>query len=393
MPRKKKEHLKRRKDGRFCCKYHGIAFYSYESDEEALALRDEYIANEQKGFSRQTVSDYALPWIKRTYPAVRDSTYEKLAIHLQHLIDEIGNKQISEIKPSDIKTVYANRYNGLSNTYIRSGKQLFCALFDSAQADGLIPFNPAREKSARPHKGNKPKERILSKRERYWIETLCTDHRAFPAVMTMLYAGLRPQECKAVIIERDIDFERNIITVRETAHVDGQKYEYTTAGKTEYSNRQVPLFPPLKRVLSGRKGYLISSAHGERVTIQTWKTAYKSYVCCMETAINGISRRWYGKTKEQRRLAEEGNLPEWIPFDVVPYTLRHGYCQFLRDSGVELNTARRWMGHKDAKMILKVYDSVSDDRSETERKKVENRLIQVQNGVQNDFSDAGTVEE
>ena len=119
MPRKKKEHLKRRKDGRFCCKYHGIAFYSYESDEEALALRDEYIANEQKGFSRQTVSDYALPWIKRTYPAVRDSTYEKLAIHLQHLIDEIGNKQISEIKPSDIKTVYANRYNGLSNTYIR----------------------------------------------------------------------------------------------------------------------------------------------------------------------------------------------------------------------------------------------------------------------------------
>lgn len=392
MPRKKKEHLKRRKDGRFCCKYHGIAFYSYESDEEALALRDEYIANEQKGFSRQTVSDYALPWIKRTYPAVRDSTYEKLAIHLQHLIDEIGNKMISEIKPSDIKTVYANRYNGLSNTYIRSGKQLFCALFDSAQADGLIPFNPAREKSARPHKGNKPKERILSKRERCWIETLCTDHRAFPAVMTMLYAGLRPQECKAVIIERDIDFERNIITVRETAHVDGQKYEYTTAGKTEYSNRQVPLFPPLKRVLSGRKGYLISSAHGERVTIQTWKTAYKSYVCCMETAINGISRRWYGKTKEQRRLAEEGKLPEWIPFDVVPYTLRHGYCQFLRDSGVELNTARRWMGHKDAKMILKVYDSVSDDRSETERKKVENRLIQVQNEVQNDFRDAGTVE-
>ena len=393
MPRKKKEHLKRRKDGRFCCKYHGIAFYSYESDEEALALRDEYIANEQKGFSRQTVSDYALPWIKRTYPAVRDSTYEKLAIHLQHLIDEIGNKQISEIKPSDIKSVYANRYNGLSNTYIRSGKQLFCALFDSAQADGLIPFNPAREKSARPHKGNKPKERILSKQERYWIETLCTDHRAFPAVMTMLYAGLRPQECKAVIIERDIDFERNIITVRETAHVDGQKYEYTTEGKTDHSNRQVPLFPPLKRVLSGRKGYLISSAHGERVTIQTWKTAYKSYVYCMETAINGISRRWYGKTKEQRRLAEEGNLPEWIPFDVVPYTLRHGYCQFLRDSGVELNTARRWMGHKDAKMILKVYDSVSDDRSETERKKVENRLIQVQNEVQNDFSDAGTVEE
>ena len=392
MPRKKKEHLKKRKDGRDCCKYKGIAFYSYVSDEEALSLRDEYIANEQRGFSRQTVSDYALPWIKRSYPAVKDSTYEKLAIHLQHLLDEIGNKQLSEVKPSDIKTVYTNQYKDLSNSYIRSGKQLFCALFDSAQADGLIPFNPAREKSAKPHKGNKPKERILSKQERHWIETLCTDHRAYPAVMTMLYAGLRPQECKAIIIERDIDFEKNIITVRETAHIDGQKYEFTTEGKTEQSNRQVPLFPPLKRVLSGKKGYLISSAHGERVTIQTWKTAYKSYVFCMETAINGVQKRWYGKTKGQKKLAEEGNLPDWISFDVVPYTLRHAYCAFLRDSGVELNTARRWMGHKDAKMILKVYDSVSDDRSENERKKVENRLIQVQNEVQNDFRDAGTVE-
>ena len=392
MPRKKKEHLKKRKDGRYCCKYKGIAFYSYVSDEEALSLRDEYIANEHRGFSRQTVSDYALPWIRRSYPAVKDSTYEKLAIHLQHLIDEIGNKQISEIKPSDIKSIYANRYKDLSNSYIRSGKQLFCALFDSAQADGLVSFNPAREKSAKPHKGNKPKERILSKQERYWIENLCTDHRAYPAVMTMLYAGLRPQECKAIIIERDIDFEKNIITVHETAHVDGQKYEYTTEGKTEYSNRQIPLFPPLKRVLSGRTGYLISSAHGERVTIQTWKTAYKSYVFCMETAINGISKRWYGKTKEQKRLAEEGKLADWISFDVVPYTLRHAFCAFCRDSGVEINTCRRWMGHKDAKMILKVYDSVSDDRSETERKKVENRLIQVQNEVQNDFREAGTVD-
>ena len=40
------------------------------------------------------------------------------------------------------------------------------------------------------------------------------------------------------------------------------------------------------------------------------------------------------------------------------------------------------MGHADAKMILKVYDSVSEDRSEQERKKIENRLIRGQNGGQ-----------
>ena len=98
MPREKKNKI--RKDKRFRRVYHGIQFYSTISDEDAKSKRDEYIRNEQRGFSkRQTVSEYALPWLKRSYPkgSVADSTYTGLAIHLQHLIDQIGNKQISEI--------------------------------------------------------------------------------------------------------------------------------------------------------------------------------------------------------------------------------------------------------------------------------------------------------
>lgn len=385
MPRRKKERLKVRKDGRYKCKYHGIQFYG-ETPEAAFAARDEYIRNQEKGFQRQTVSEYALPWLRRSFPEVADSTYTGLAIHLQHLIDEIGDKQIDSVVPSDIKQIYSIQYKGRSNSYLKAAKQLFSSLFDSAVADGFCRSNPARDKTAKPQKGTKPKERKLTKQQREWIETLCTDHRAWPAVMTMLYAGVRPQEMKAIDIDRDVDFQNDIITVRETAHIDpdnAQKYAYTEEGKTEWSNRQIPLFPPLKRALKGKHGYLITSAHGERVTIQTWKTAWESYCFCMETAINGIQKRWYGRTKEHKKILEAGGkLPEWIDFDIVPYTLRHAFCVMCRDSGVELNTCRRWMGHADAKMILKVYDSVSEDRSEQEREKVEKRLFGVQNGVQ-----------
>ena len=382
MPREKKPTLKRRKDGRYKCVYHGIQFYG-STPEEAFSARDEYKLNEQRGFlKKQTVEEYALPWLKRSYPSVRDSTYTGLAIHLQHLIDQIGKKRLSEVIPSDIKQVYADQYSGLSNTYIRSAKQLYCALFDSAQADGLIRFNPARDKSAKPHTGKKPKERILTKQEREYIETLCTDHRMHPAVMMMLYAGLRPQECKALKIDRDVDFDNDIITVRQTAHIDGQKYDFNGEMKTDWSSRQVPLFAPLKQALQGKKGYLITSAHGKPVTIQTWKTGWSSYIYNMETVINGISKRWYGKTKDQQIKKEAGDLPAWIDFDIVPYTLRHAFCAFCRDNGVDINTCRRWMGHADAKMILKVYDSVSDDREKTERQKIEKQWIQVQNEVQ-----------
>lgn len=384
--------LKKRSDGRYRCKYHGKQFYG-KTPEEAHSLMEEYKRDEQAGIIRRsTVTDYAIPWLKRSYPDVADSTYAGLAIHLQHLVDEIGNKKISDVKPSDIKGVYAIKYKGLSGSYIRSAKQLYCSLFDSAVADGLCRFNPARDKSAKPQKGKKTKERKLTPQQREWIETLCTEHRAYPAVMTMLYAGVRPQEMKAIEIERDIDFDNKTITIHQTAHIDGQKYEYTNEGKTDWSNRVIPLLPPLEKALKGRHGYLITSAHGERVTIQTWKTAWDSYVFSMETAINGIQKRWYGKTKAQKQLKDEGKLPPWVEFDIVPYTLRHAFCEMCRSAGVELNTCRKWMGHADAKMILKVYDSVSDDRSDQERKKIENTLFGVQNGVQISDSSAGMVE-
>lgn len=392
MPREKKQVLKKRADGRYRCKYKGIEFYATDPDE-ALAMREEYKRNEKAGLIRQaSVVDYAIPWLKRTYPDVADSTKTGLAIHLQHLTDEIGNKKISEVKPSDIKSVYALQYKGRSNSYILSAKQLYSSLFDAAVADGLCRSNPARDKSAKPHKGKKAKKRVLTPQQREWIQTLCTDHRAYPAVMAMLYAGIRPQEMKAINIDRDVDFEHDTITVQETAHVDGQRYSYNEEMKTDWSKRVIPLFPPLKQALQGKHGYLITSAHGERVTIQTWKTAWESYKFCMETAINGIQKRWYGKTKEQQKLKEEGKLPAWVEFDIVPYTLRHAFCAFCRDSGVEINTCRRWMGHADAKMILQVYDEVSEDRSLAERQKVEKWLIGGQNGGQDQKTTAGSVE-
>ena len=392
MPREKKPTLKRRKDGRYKCVYHGIQFYG-RTPEEAFAVREEYKLSAQKGFSgRSTVSEYALPWLKRSFPSVADSTYTGLAIHLQHLIDCIGNKQLSDVLPSDLKQVYADQYRGLSNSYIRSAKQLYCALFDSAQADRLIQANPARDKTAKPGRGKKPKERILTAQQRTYIETLCTDHRVHPAVMAMLYAGLRPQECKAIDIDRDIDFENNTITVQEQVHIDGQKYAISSEMKTDWSKRIVPLFQPLKTALQGRNGLLITSAHGQPVTIQTWKTAWRSYIYSMETAINGTSKRWYGKTKEQQIKKEAGKLPPWIEFDIVPYTLRHAFCAFCRDNNVDINTCRRWMGHADAKMILKVYDSVSSNREQTEREKVEKRWNQVQNEVQQEIGQSTNVE-
>lgn len=268
MPRQKKQRLKQRKDGRYRCKYHDLVFYG-STEAEALEKREAYKAGERKGFHTETVSGYALPWLERSFPAVADTTYEGLAIHLQHLVDNIGDKRISEVVPSDIKAIYSAHYNGLSNSYIKAA-------------------------------------------------------------------------------------------------------------------RQIPLLPPLKTALKGRTGPLVTSAHGEQINPTTWRVLWQSYRASMETAINGTCKRWYGKKKSQQGKA----LPAWIDFDIVPYDLRHSFCVMCRDSGVEINTCRKWLGHADSKMILQVYDSVSEDRTEQERKK----LLRVRFGIQENAGASESIE-
>ncbi len=391
MGRHKTQHLKQRKDGRYCAVYQGIHFMG-NSEDEAKAKRDEYIEAQKNGLLPKSVVDYASQWLPIAYPAVADSTYRELAIHLEKLAKHLGSTLISDVTPLQIKEIYSTYYKGLSKSYIDRGKQIFCAFFDSAIAEGFCRTNPARDRTAKPHKGTIGGHRAITEEERTWIRTYCKDHRAHAAVMTMLYAGIRPPEAKAMIIENSVDFDNETITLKEFAHLDGYyNYKVTSDGKTDRAARTIPLFEPLKETLQGRTGYLIPDPHGEMVNVQSWRNTWNSYKTCMETAINHCHKRWYRKTKEHKKIlaeaeklrkagkkkeaaAKEAEIPPWREFTVVPYDLRHSFCTMCRDNGVELNTCVRWMGHADAKMILKIYDEVSENRSKAEAEKLRKKL-------------------
>ncbi len=389
MPRPKKQHLKKRPDGRYACRYKDQWFYA-ASEDDALAQREAYKQAEKEGTLLKpsvTVEKYASAWLPIARPSVSDGTYHSLAIHLDHLVKHLGDLAMSDVLPLQIKEVYTSEYLGLSQSYIQAAKQIYVALFDSAVENRICRMNPARSKDAQPHQGTSGSHRAITDQERWWINHYCTDHRAHAAVMSMLYAGLRPQEVKALDVDKAVDFDAGTITLTEFCHMDGSNhYQITDKGKTDNAARVIPLFSPLRNALKDKHGYLISSASGDRVSVQAWRSAWESYVFNMEKAINGCEKRWYGKTKEHKAILDSGGkLPPWQEFTVVPYDLRHSFCTMCRDNGVELNTCRKWMGHADAKMILKIYDSVSEIRDQREAKKLETKLNGSQNGSQKKF--------
>ena len=370
MPRVKKQRLKQRPDGRYRCAYKGHLFYGRDPDE-ALALREEYKRQEAAGeYRRQnpTVSEYAAEWLPKRVVDVAPQTKKELTGLMQKLTAALGDRYVRDVVSGDIKGVYTEKFSGYSDSYIRAAAQLYRGMFDAAVDDGLIRTNPARKTSAKPHKGTQAESRAITAQEREWIETLCTDHRAHAAVMAMLYAGIRPQEAKAMNIDRDIDRKAGVLYVNESVHmINTNQYESTRKLKTDFSRRTVPLFAPLKKALTGRSGMLIQTAAGKPVTVQAWRSAWESYIFDLETAINGCQERWYGR----RRQDKGRQLPPFIKVTFTPYDLRHSFCKMCRDQNVEINTCIHWMGHKDAKMILRIYDEYTPERSRNEAEKVE----------------------
>lgn len=370
MPRPKQQHLKQRKDGRYCCKYHGEQFLA-RTEKEAFALRDEYIRQEQqKEYNRENpiVRIYAESWLENKGTRARAKSIQNNKIHIRHLTDTIGDLELREIRPSDIKSIYAQKYADASQSYIKHARAIYIALFAAAVDDGIIHTNPAKAASAQPHSGPEGHHRAITQEKRELIDTVALDLPASRVARVMLYSGLRPQEVKALRTE-DIDRENGVIHVRRSVHkAAANRYEVDEIGKTVYSIRDVPLMPPVEAALEGITGYVISN-HGELVTPSVWDNEWAVWRNAIERHMNGMQRRWYGRTREHKALLAAGKpLPPWRSFDVTPYSLRHSFATWCRDYNVELHTCIDWMGHADAAMIMRIYDDpTSRSRSEAEK--------------------------
>lgn len=371
-----KPKLKQRADGRYKCKFQGKQFYG-RTMQEAMQKRDDYKAAVKRGMNPTniTVESFASSWLPDAKSEVSVKTYNDNANFLEKLCTVIGEKRLIDVKPSDIKKVYSRKFSGMSDSYIKHAKCAYVSMFDAAVSDGLILTNPCRK--VKPHTGTEGSHRAITPIERGWIETLAVNHRVHPLAMLMLYAGLRPAEAIPIRAE-DLDFEHNIIRIRSFWRADGSNQRMATpTGKTKKSVRNVPMVSILRDALlpfRERSGLIITDEDGGILSETAWRRAWESYKCKMETAINGVSPRWYGKTKIQKAMLASGTLPDWVPFTVVPYDLRHSFVTWCRDNGIELHTVMEWCGHTDPTMILKIYDEVSDTRVKGEVAELEKAL-------------------
>lgn len=390
-----RQHLKKRKDGRYACRYKDQWFMG-NTESEVLEAREAYKLQEKMGMRKDaahtTVADYASQWLPVHKHGVDKKTYNDYAKQINALLDAIGSMNIQEVKPSDIQRVWLH-YDGYSDSTIKRSHQLFFSMFDTACDDGYIRVNPMKSKHAHPPKGTIGTHRAITNDERQLILSN-SQHFFHPVIMVMLYAGLRRGEALALDLDRDVDYNNHCIHVRQAVRYESNQ-PILDDPKTEAGTRSIPMLHILEETLQGHHGLLApAQKSGGLMSESAFNSAWNGYIASIETAINGHQKRWHHRTKNDPLLhqllalesdgkhkeAEELRLSDWISFNIRPHDLRHSYCTMLRDAGVDLKLAMKWMGHADEKMILKIYDHISDLRTAQAMNSVEDMLAGKQVG-------------
>ena len=136
MPRQKKQHLKRRKDGRFACRYRNLWFYG-ETEDEALEAREEYKQAEKRGeLSQETplFSAYSMRWLSAYKAHLTAGPYNQHVRNLNRWIEYIGDKPLDDYTPSDVSAYYQH-FVGKSASTINSARDTIKGVFRAAFAD------------------------------------------------------------------------------------------------------------------------------------------------------------------------------------------------------------------------------------------------------------------
>ena len=340
------------------------------TEEEALAARDDYKFREKSGeFSKAKTSflEYASQWVLDYKSHLSDRVYNNLVSTLNHFAEAVGNKPIAEYTPSDISRYY-QKLAGKSASTIARHRNSIKGVFRAAYTDGIIKRNPTD--GINPPKGYKGTHRAITPEERWLIHA--TQHRLRPAVMVMLYAGLRKGEAMALDIDRDVNFTARTITVRQAVRIAENGQPIIVQPKTEAGMRTIPMLDIVYAELQGKHGLLCTSASGKMMSHDAWVSAWRSYLYALGVTKNGCKK---GK----------GNEP-WQEINIRAHDLRHSFCTMLYDSGVDLKSAMLWMGHADQQTTMQIYTHLTETRrieAEKALRNAEKKGLYMQNDMQN----------
>ncbi|WP_430601990.1 hypothetical protein IGJ02_002172 [Enterococcus sp. DIV0724b] len=354
---KRGENIYKRKDGRWEGRYRkgrnkeGRIIYGYvygkqynEAKEKLSKKNADYsIYGETVVQEEMMVDEWLNYWLNILMKnRIKPSTYSNYRGRIRrHLSPFFKNKQLSELETADIdRFIYSLYLSELSPNTIRSIISMLRSALKKAVNDNRISKNPCQ--GVLLPALTKPKIKSLDRKQQKKLEQIALYKKECSAEIIALYTGMRIGEISGLKWE-DIDFKHNKIFVKRTiSRIPSVTEPHKTEiiiGKPKSINgeRAIPISKNLKRYLLEKKQKSTS------IFVISCKNSF--------TEPRIINYRF-------KKIVEESKIGP-----VHFHALRHTFATRCVESGIDIATLSKILGHASTKMTLDIYtDSLWETR-------------------------------
>ena len=320
--------------------------------EAARTIRKQELAEGKKRITKQMLCRDWFTEFMATYREpviVERSRKDERSLWKCHLNKHLGARTLATIKPLHCQSVLNIMADaGRKEKQIRKARILMKMLFRKAIENSLLIDNPA-DNLILPDCEEDGTHRHIDEHERALLLAAC-DILPYPHGLwakIMLYCGARPDEPSRI-------YGRHIDVVNSRLWIDGSK--------NKQSKRWVPvpdfLMDDLKPYTDAPDDLVLKNKNGRSLTITNRRDMWDQLRKEMHILNGGEVD--YG---ELRRVVpkDDGSWPYAIEQEFVPYCLRHTFCTDCAKAEIPLLTAAKWMGHKDTKMVERIYTHLDSD--------------------------------
>jgi integrase len=280
-----------------------------------------------------TFSDFSDDWKLRALALMKPSTQKAARTHLRlYLVPQFGKMRLDEFGVGPIQAFVSSlAAKGRSRHYVKNVLSTLQSVLRSARKWGYLVGDFRVADLTLPGENVRKAPRYFTAAQAVAIiEAAENPWRAVFAVAAM--TGLRPGEVLGLSVSDDLDFERRLIHVRQTAY-----YSTIQTPKSRSSIASVPMPGPLEGLL--------------REFLQTWSPNSGGLLFATR---NGTP--FAENNLVQRKL--------WPILDLLKiprcgmHAFRHTHASLLVSQGASPAVAQRQLRHADVRTTLGIYTHV-----------------------------------
>lgn len=349
------------------------SFYG-QTMKEAKEAADDYIDNLKNGLlvnDKITLAEWAKNWLKvYKEESVKGNTLAKYQTLVNnHIIPYFGDAPMSAIRPIDVKSFYKSL--DCSDRYREDILILLHSMFDDAVDNDIILKNPSKkvrqDAKKEATRASKTIIRVYTAEQAQQVKEYASINRYGPEIMCLLTCGLRRGEMLALRWS-DLDLKTKTLNINQAVSIvknrgkEINKYSLVIDDpKTKNSIRSIPIPDEMNaifRKLPKTSIYVFPTQKGNIQRPDTWERAHHKYFMKEMTAYY-VAKNLEEEEKAREEKGKPIKLP--IPPELRPHELRHTCASLMIDSGVDILTVSRFLGHSDVTITDRIYIHVTVD--------------------------------